>query len=211
MSENKKVAELLIKSNCYVNSEKSGQNVIKTHNGDVVPAYLSCRIAISQADVREQIEVLMTQMIKEGFETYDNLTIIGMATAGITWAHSIAQRLKLPLLYIRSKEKEYGLKGIIEGGVQNATTKAIIVDDVLYTGNTIEKAKSALKDTDIKIEGVACIANLRDKIVNKLEKENIKVMSLTSHNEIIKNALENNILDKNEYEIMKDIYEEKNI
>lgn len=36
-------------------------------------------------------------------------------------------------------------------------------------------------------------------------------MSLTSHNEIIKSALENNILDKNEYEIMKDIYEEKNI
>lgn len=211
MSEKKKVAELLIKSNCYVNSEKSGQNIIKTPNGDVVPAYLSCRISISQVDVREQIEVLMTQMIKENFETYDNLTIIGMATAGITWAHSIAQRLKLPLLYIRSKEKEYGLKGIIEGGVQNATTKAIIVDDVLYTGNTIEKAKSALKDTDIKIEGVACIANLRDKIVSKLEKENIKVMSLTSHNEIINSALENNILDKNEYEIMKVIYEEKKI
>lgn len=211
MSEKKKVAELLIKSNCYVNSEKSGQNIIKTPNGDIVPAYLSCRIAISQADVREQIEVLMTQMIKENFEIYDNLTIIGMATAGITWAHSIAQRLKLPLLYIRSKEKEYGLKGIIEGGVQNATTKAIIVDDVLYTGNTIEKAKSALKDTDIIIEGVACIANLRDKIVSKLEKENIKVMNLTSHNEIINSALENNILDKNEYEIMKVIYEEKNI
>lgn len=71
----------------------------------------------------------------------------------------------------------------------------------------------AISQADVReqIEGVACIANLRDKIVNKLEKENIKVMSLTSHNEIIKSALENNILDKNEYEIMKDIYEEKNI
>lgn len=211
MFDNKEIAKLLIKSNCYVNTDKSGQNVIKTPNGDIVPAYLSCRLAISQPDVREKLEILMTEMIKENFVTYENLTIIGMATAGITWAHSIAQRLKLPLLYIRSKEKDYGLKGLIEGGPENATTRAIIVDDVLYTGNTIEKAKSVLKDTNIKIEGVACIANLRDKIINKLEKESIKVMSLTSYNEIIQIALESNILDQNEYKSMKDIYEEKNV
>ena len=43
MFNNKEIAKLLIKSNCYVNTKKSGQNVIKTSNGDSVPAYLSCR------------------------------------------------------------------------------------------------------------------------------------------------------------------------
>lgn len=211
MNENKSVAELLIKSGCYVNSKKSGQSEIVTPNGDSVSAYLSCRLAISQVEVREKIEVLMAQKIKEKFKEYDKLTIIGMATAGITWAHSIAQRLKLPLLYIRSNEKNYGLKGLIEGGIKNSTEKAIIVDDVLYTGNTIEKAKNILKDSGIKIEGVVCIANLRDKVVSKLEYENINVISLTNYKEIIQSALKNNVLDENEYEVMKAIYEERNI
>ena len=51
---------------------------------------------------------------------------------------------------------------------------------------------------------------MRD-LIDKLEKESIKVMSLTSYNEIIQIALESNILDQNEYKSMKDIYEEKNV
>lgn len=131
-----KIAQMLIKSGCYLNSKDIKEDIIKTPNGDSVSAYLSCRLAISDVKVRIEIENEFAKTIKEKFS--EKVTIVGMATAGITWAHAIAQKLELPLLYIRSSEKSYGLKGLIEGNLKYVSKKAIIVDDVLYTGNTIQ-------------------------------------------------------------------------
>ena len=132
-----KVAEILIKSGCYVNSKKTDDDMIETPNGDKVNAYLSCRLVISNAKAREEIEKRLSKLVEEKFDS--NITIVGMATAGITWAHAIAKSLELPMLYIRSSEKTYGLKGLIEGNLKYASRNAIIVDDVLYTGNTINR------------------------------------------------------------------------
>ena len=130
-----------------------------------------------------------------------------MATAGITWAHAIASKFKLPLLYIRSSEKGYGLKGLIEGDINKAFKKAIIVDDVLYTGETISKAQEILKGTDIRVVGVACIATLNDKSEKKLNELNIRVISLTNYKNILKKAKDKELLNDKEYIIMKNIYE----
>lgn len=207
MDKADKIASLLVKSGYYVNANKTKDKIIKTPNGDIVPAYLSCRLAISNVKDREKIEEGLVEKVKEQFEP--DVTIVGMATAGITWAHAIAQNLQLPLLYIRSSEKEYGLKGLIEGDTKNTFKKVIIVDDVLYTGNTIKRAQEILKENNFEVVGVACIATLRDKIVSQLNEQNIQVADLTNYRNILEKAVENNILDAEEYKIMKDIYEEK--
>ena len=126
------IAELLVRSGCYVNANKTNDKLIKAPNGDIIPAYLSCRLAISDVKTRELLERGLIGRVKQEFK--DDVTIAGMATAGIPWAHSIAQKLELPMLYVRSSEKAYGLKGLIEGNLKYASKKAIIVDDVLYTG-----------------------------------------------------------------------------
>ena len=160
------IAELLVRSGCYVNANKTNDKLIKAPNGDIIPAYLSCRLAISDVKTRELLERGLIGRVKQEFK--DDVTIAGMATAGIPWAHSIAQKLELPMLYVRSSEKAYGLKGLIEGNLKYASKKAIIVDDVLYTGDTVKKAQEVLKQNGIETVGVACIATLRDKIVNDL-------------------------------------------
>ncbi len=202
-----KIAEILIKSGCYVNSKKTYDNMIKTPNGDKVNAYLSCRLAISNAKAREVVEKELTKLIQEKFDS--NITIVGMATAGITWAHAIAGNLKLPMLYIRSSEKTYGLKGLIEGDLKYVPKKAIIVDDVLYTGNTINRGIEILRNVGIDTVGVSCIATLGNKIVENLEDKNIEVASLTNYKNVLKEALDNNIVNENEYDNMKKIYEGK--
>lgn len=83
------------------------------------------------------------------------------------------------------------------------------VDDVLYTGDTVKKAQEVLKQNGIETVGVACIATLRDKIVNDLTKNNIKVINLTHYTNLLEAAKRNHILDEKEYETMKAIYEEK--
>lgn len=201
------IAELLVRSGCYVNANKTNDKLIKAPNGDIIPAYLSCRLAISDVKTRELLERGLIGRVKQEFK--DDVTIAGMATAGIPWAHSIAQKLELPMLYVRSSEKAYGLKGLIEGNLKYASKKAIIVDDVLYTGDTVKKAQEVLKQNGIETVGVACIATLRDKIVNDLTKNNIKVINLTHYTNLLEAAKRNHILDEKEYETMKAIYEEK--
>lgn len=198
------IAENLVKTGCYVNASKTNEKSIETPNGDKVVAYLSCRLAISNVKNREKIENNLVEIVKGKFSK--DITIVGMATAGIPWAHAIAKELHLPFLYIRSSEKSYGLKGLIEGDMKYASKKAIIVDDVLYTGNTVNKARKVLQQNNIETVGVACIATLKDKIVEELEQDNIKVMNLTNYRNILKIALKNNVLSKAEYDIMLKIY-----
>lgn len=202
-----KIAQMLIKSGCYVNSKDIKEDIIKTPNGDSVSAYLSCRLAISDVKVRNEIENELAKTIKEKFS--EKVTIVGMATAGITWAHAIAQKLELPLLYIRSSEKSYGLKGLIEGNLKYISKKAIIVDDVLYTGNTIQRGIEILNKNGIETVGVACIATLGDKVEENLLNDNINIVSLTNYKSILNSALEEKIINEKEYESMKLIYEEK--
>ena len=201
------ISEILVKSECYVNSNKTNDTMIKTANGDKVIAYLSCRLAISNVEVRKKIEDGLIEQIQKRFT--NDVTIVGMATAGIPWAHAVAEKLELPLLYLRSSEKEYGLKGLIEGNMKFATKKAIIIDDVLYTGNTVKKAQKVLTENGIKTVGVACIASLRDSTCEELIKQQIKVVKLTDYRKLITSALNNKVLNENEYNFMKKIYEEK--
>lgn len=202
-----KVAEILIKSGCYVNSKKTDDDMIETPNGDKVNAYLSCRLVISNAKAREEIEKRLSKLVEEKFDS--NITIVGMATAGITWAHAIAKNLELPMLYIRSSEKTYGLKGLIEGNLKYASRNAIIVDDVLYTGNTINRGIEILRDVGINTVGVSCIATLGKKVEENFENKDIEVASLTNYKNILKEALDNNVVDEKEYENLKKIYEGK--
>ncbi len=202
-----KVAEILIKSGCYVNSKKTDDDMIETPNGDKVNAYLSCRLVISNAKAREEIEKRLSKLVEEKFDS--NITIVGMATAGITWAHAIAKSLELPMLYIRSSEKTYGLKGLIEGNLKYASRNAIIVDDVLYTGNTINRGIEILREVGINTVGVSCIATLGKKVEENFENKDIKVASLTNYKNILKEALDNNVVDEKEYENLKKIYEGK--
>ncbi len=202
-----KIAKVLIKSECYVNCRNIKEDTIKTPNGDSVNAYLSCRLSISNVNVRNKIENELTKLVKEKFD--EKVTIVGMATAGITWAHAIAQNLELPLLYIRSSEKTYGLKGLIEGNKKYASKKAIIVDDVLYTGNTIQKGIEILKQNGIETVGIACIATLGNKVMQNLTDQNLKIVNLTNYKSILNSALEENIINEKEYKNMKLIYEEK--
>ena len=205
---NYKNADILVKSGCYVNANNTQNNKIITSNGDIVMAYLSCRLAISNVKVREYLEEQLVKSVKNNFNEKD-LTIVGTATAGITWAHSIAQSLKLPLLYTRSRVKDYGLNSLIEGNLDNAYKKAIIVDDVLYTGNTINYTISTLKNAGINTIGVVCIATLRDNIVEDLKSNDIKVLNLTDYKNLLDSALENEILNKQEFLFMQRLYKNK--
>jgi len=79
------------------------------------PTYIDCRKLISFPRIRATLMdfLTVTVMRDAGFEAFDN--IAGGETAGIPFAAMVAERMALPMSYVRKKPKGYGRNARIEG------------------------------------------------------------------------------------------------
>jgi orotate phosphoribosyltransferase len=64
----------------------------------------------------------VTVMREAGFEAFDN--IAGGETAGIPFAALVAERMALPMTYVRKKPKGYGRNARIEGDMGEGAARA---------------------------------------------------------------------------------------
>ena len=81
------------------------------------PTYIDCRKLISYPRIRSTLmDFLTVTVLREaGFEAFDN--IAGGETAGIPFAALVAERMALPMTYVRKKPKGYGRNARIEGAM----------------------------------------------------------------------------------------------
>lgn len=86
----------------------------KYASGMLAPIYTDFRLTIANPpQLRDMIASGLAEIIKK---YYPNVTVIGgVATAGIPHAAWVAQKLNLPLIYVRSKAKDHGANKQIEG------------------------------------------------------------------------------------------------
>jgi orotate phosphoribosyltransferase len=77
-------------------------------SGAQSPTYIDCRKLISHPRIRATLMDFLTctVMREAGFEAFDN--IAGGETAGIPFAALVAERMALPMTYVRKKPKGYG-------------------------------------------------------------------------------------------------------
>ena len=99
------------------------------------PTYIDCRKLISFPRVRSTLMDFLTVTVLRnvGFEAFDN--IAGGETAGIPFAALVAERMGLPMSYIRKKPKGYGRNARIEGVItekQNDILKEYLLQLKLY-------------------------------------------------------------------------------
>src|SRR3989337_10099 len=94
------------------------------------PIYCDNRILLSHPEIRTSLIDLMVKVVKD-FEFFD--TVAGVATAGIAYGALLADRLKVPFAYIRSKPKDHGRQNLIEGEIANHA-KVLVIEDLISTG-----------------------------------------------------------------------------
>lgn len=117
------------------------------------PIYCDNRILLSFPEIRTCVIDLMVKVLKD-FEFFN--TIAGVATAGIPHGALLADRLKLPFAYIRSKPKEHGRQNLIEGLIRD-NAKVLVVEDLISTGMSSLQAVQAVRDVPAKVAGVIAI------------------------------------------------------
>ncbi len=164
------------------------------------PIYCDNRKVLSFPHVREFIKSEMCNVI---FERYPDAELLaGVATAGIAWGAMAADQLKLPYIYVRPKPKEHGLGNQIEGSYE-AGQKVVVVEDLISTGKSSLEVVEVLRKAGVEVVGMVSIFTYGFTAAKEAFKNaGVTYESLTNYPTLIQLAIEKNIVDASEQDIL---------
>ena len=122
-------------------------------SGWASPVYIDCRKLISFPDARRAMVDLAVSTIERdiGLENFD--TVAGGETAGIPLAAWIADRLNLPMQYVRKKPRGFGRKAQIEGHLLEGQ-RTLLIDDLATDGRSKRNFCTALREAGCEVEHI---------------------------------------------------------
>lgn len=108
----------------------------KLASGMMSPVYIDCRKLISYPRVRSAVMdfAAATILSEAGFEQFD--CVAGGETAGIPFAAFLAERLSLPMIYVRKKPKGHGRNAQIEGHMPEGA-RVLVIEDLTTAGGSM--------------------------------------------------------------------------
>jgi orotate phosphoribosyltransferase len=123
-----------------------GDEPFKLASGLPSPVYIDCRKLISYPRIRSTLMdfLTVTVMRNAGFEAFDN--IAGGETAGIPFSALVAERMALPMTYVRKKPKGYGRNARIEGAMSEGE-RVLLVEDLTTDGGSKLSFVDAIRET----------------------------------------------------------------
>ncbi|MEM8570153.1 MAG: orotate phosphoribosyltransferase [Pseudomonadota bacterium] len=123
----------------------------KLTSGLASPVYIDCRKLISFPLVRSALmDFACAKLLRSvGFSQFD--AVAGGETAGIPFAAWIAERLGLPMLYVRKKPKGFGRDAQIEGHLVEGS-RVLLVEDLTTDGGSKLKFAEAIRHAGAQCE-----------------------------------------------------------
>src|ERR1700744_5309731 len=114
----------------------------------------------------------------------------------------VADQLKLPYVYVRSKPKEHGLGQQIEGYYQKGQP-TVVIEDLLSTGKSSLQVVDILRSEGLEVVGVVSIFNYGfDTVRQSFEKAGVPYVSLSDYPTLLNLALEKGIVTVQQQEIL---------
>jgi orotate phosphoribosyltransferase len=151
------------------------------------PIYCDNRILLSHVDIRTSLIDLMAKVVKD-FDFFD--TVAGVATAGIAHGALLADRLKMPFAYVRSKPKDHGRQKPDRRGDRKKCQCARSGGFNFYRNEQLTGC-DAIRGVPANVVGVVAIFQYGLPVAhNAFEKANCPFKTLTDFQTIIKVAVE---------------------
>ena len=168
-----------------------------THaSGKQAPTYVDCRKLISFPRIRSTLMdfLAVTIMREAGFEAFDN--VAGGETAGIPFGAMIAERLALPMTYVRKKPKGYGRNARIEG-VMTEGQRVILVEDLTTDGGSKLSFVDAIRETGATCNATAVIFyyGIFKGVEDNLAQHGVQLLSLCTWWDVLAEAKAINAYD----------------
>ena len=192
------VSNILIDLGCII---LRPHQPFRYNSGIISPVYTDNRLILSNPRDREKIVDMLIKTVRQiGIPD----VIAGTSTAGIPHAAFIAQKLNLPMVYVRPKPKEYGKTNQVEGSLRKGQI-VIVIDDLISTGRSSIEVVNAIRKFGGKVTNIIAITTYGLKAAEENFAENkIKIHTLTDLDHSCEIALEKGFLNAQKAKIIKD-------
>jgi orotate phosphoribosyltransferase len=122
--------------------------------------------------------------------------------AGIPAGTLVADRLKLPFAYVRSKPKEHGRQNLIEGVIRE-NAHVLVVEDLISTGMSSLQAVDAIRQIPAVVIGVLAIFQYGlPKAIEDFRAAGCPFRTLTDFQTVIHVAAEKKLIEHHHLELL---------
>jgi len=151
------------------------------------PIYCDNRLTISYPEIRGKIAEGFALIIRERYPETE--VVAGIATGGIPHGAFVAEKLKLPMIYVRDKAKGHGKENVIEG-VLKPGQKVVLIEDLISTGGSSLKAALAVRDAGaVPLAVLAIFTYEFEKAARSFAAERIDLMTLSNYSALLNVAV----------------------
>ena len=116
------------------------------------PIYCDNRQLLGFPQVRNQI---IEALVADSSALKPTL-IAGAATAGVPWAAMVADRMELPMAYVRPTPKNHGMGRQVEGPLAKGH-RVVLIEDLISTGMSSLKCAEALRAEGAEVSAVLAL------------------------------------------------------
>ena len=166
-------------------------------SGKASPVYIDCRKIISFPRVRSTLMDFGAAKLAQdiGFEQFD--AVAGGETAGIPFAAFIAERLNLPMQYVRKKSKGFGRNARIEGDIKKGQ-RILLVEDLTTDGGSKLSFAEAIREAgaEVKHTFVVFYYDIFKDSMKKLNDNDLSLHYLATWWDVLNYAKKTNKFDK---------------
>ncbi|MEQ7052564.1 orotate phosphoribosyltransferase [Paenibacillaceae sp. P-4] len=165
------------------------------------PIYCDNRLTMSYPEIRDAIAEGFASLVKQ--YAPDAEVIAGTATAGIPHAAWVADKLGLPMAYIRDKAKGHGKQNQIEGIIRPGQ-KVVVIEDLISTGGSSLKAALAVKEAGAEPLAVLAIFSYQlEKATSAFEEAGIPLRTLSNYTALTQTALDHGVIQAEDMDVLQ--------
>lgn len=170
-------------------------------SGRMSPYYLDLRIVSSFPDAFKKICDWYVNFVKSEINITNFDRIAGIPYGGVPFATLIAYHLQKPFLYVRKGIRLHGRQRRIEGVLAPGDV-VLIIDDLITTGLSIDKATNSILAEGGKVTDAVVLIDREEGGREKLEKNGIKIHALMNIREIAAKLSEIGAISEDQYKII---------
>ena len=157
--------------------------------------YVDLRLVPSYPhEFRMMIKYLENQITEDiGLENFES--IVSVPTGGLVIASALANETVKPLIYVRSKPKDYGTSKSVEGKIHDGM-KVVMIDDVATTGGSVVNAIKSLTEVNVPVKDAYVIVDRMEGADKALAELGVKMHSILNILQITKVLYEQKMIDR---------------
>ena len=156
--------------------------------------YVDLRLVPSYPrEFRMMTKYLENQITEDiGLDNFES--IVSVPTGGLVIASALAIETVKPLIYVRSKPKDYGTSKSVEGKIHDGM-KVVMIDDVATTGGSVVNAIKSLTEVNVPVKDAYVIVDRMEGADKALAELGVKMHSILNILQIAEVLYEQKMID----------------